>query len=73
MARRISVTVKPNAKHADITPLSDTEFRVAVTAPAQDGKANQALVEILAGYFKVSKSTITILRGHSARKKLVEL
>ena len=31
MARRISVTVKPNAKHADITPLSDTEFRVAVT------------------------------------------
>jgi uncharacterized protein len=73
MTRRISVTVKPNAKHADITPLSDTEFRVAVTAPSQDGKANKALIELLAGYFKVPKSTITILRGHSARQKLVEL
>ena len=73
MARRIYVTVKPNAKRADITPISDTEFRVAVPAPAQNGKANEALVEILAGYFKVPKSTITILRGHSARKKLIEL
>ena len=43
MTRRISVTVKRNAKHADITPLSDTEFRVAVTAPSQDGKANKPL------------------------------
>jgi uncharacterized protein len=73
MARRIYVTVKPNAKRADITPISDTEFRVAVPAPAQNGKANEALVEILAGYFRVPKSTITILRGHSARKKLIEL
>lgn len=73
MARRIYVTVKPNAKRADITPISDTEFRVAVPAPAQDGKANEALIEILAGYFRVPKSTITILRGHSARKKLIEL
>lgn len=73
MARRIYVTLKPNAKRSDITPISDTEFRVAVPAPAQNGKANEALVEILAGYFKVPKSTITILRGHSARKKLIEL
>ena len=73
MTRRISVTVKPNAKRAGITPISDTEFCVAVPAPAQDGKANQALVELLAGYFKVSKSSITILRGHSAQKILVEL
>ena len=73
MARRIYVTVKPNAKRADITPISDTEFRVVVPAPAQDGKANEALIEILAGYFRVPKSKITILRGHSARKKLIEL
>ena len=73
MVRRIYVTVKPNAKRVDITLISNTEFRVAVPAPAQHGKANQALVEILAGYFGVPKSTITILRGHSARKKLVEL
>ena len=73
MARRISITVKPNAKRAEITAISASEFRVAVPAPAQDGKANQALVELLAGYFQIPKTTITILRGHSGRKKLVEL
>lgn len=73
MARRISITVKPGAKRAGITPISATELRIAVSAPARDGKANIALVEILADYFKVPKSTITILRGHAGRKKLVEL
>ena len=73
MTRRIYVTVKPNAKRADIIAISATEFRVAVPVPAQDGKANHALIELLAGYFQIPKTTITILRGHSARKKLVEL
>ncbi|HVO96353.1 MAG TPA: DUF167 domain-containing protein [Terriglobales bacterium] len=73
MARRIYVTVKPGAKRAGVTPISPTELRVAIAAPARAGKANAALVEILAGYFNIPKSTITILRGHSARKKLIEL
>jgi uncharacterized protein len=70
MVRGIYGTIKPNA---GITPIFATEFRVAVSAPAQDGKANQALVELLASYFTVPKSTVTILRCHAARKKLVEL
>jgi uncharacterized protein (TIGR00251 family) len=73
MARNISVTVKPNAKLAAITKLTDSEYRVAVHAPAENGKANRALIELLARYFCVPKSAIRIIRGQFARKKLIEI
>lgn len=45
----------------------------SVRAAAQDGKANRALVDILADHFGVAKSTVKIIRGHSARHKLIEI
>jgi uncharacterized protein len=73
MARRISVTVQPNSRSAAITKISEGEFRVAVSEPARDGKANQAVIELLARHFGIPKSTIRILRGHSSRRKIFEL
>jgi uncharacterized protein (TIGR00251 family) len=73
MARRIRVTVKPQAKKPEITKITDSKYQVAVTAPARDGKANLELIEVLAGYLNLPKATIKILRGHSARHKLIEI
>jgi uncharacterized protein (TIGR00251 family) len=73
MAQNISVTVKPNAKSAAVTKLTETEYRVTLHAPAQDGKANRALIELLANYFHVPKLAIVIVRGEFARKKLVKI
>ena len=73
MARRIRVTVRANAKKPEVTKIADGEYRVQVCAPAQDGKANHALIEVLADYFKIPKSTIKILRGLSSRYKLIEI
>ncbi|HUF41336.1 MAG TPA: DUF167 domain-containing protein [Verrucomicrobiae bacterium] len=73
MARRIRVTVQPQARKREITEIADGEFRAAITAPARDGKANLALIELLAEYFKLPKSSIRILRGRSSRRKLVEV
>ncbi len=73
MARKISVTVKANARHSGVENVSDTEFIVTVRAPARDGAANRAVIEALAAYFAVAKSSLTIVRGQSARKKLVEI
>ena len=73
MTRRISVTVQPNSRSATVTQVSDKEFRAAVREPARDGKANLALIDLLARHFGVAKSTITIVRGQSARRKIVEL
>jgi uncharacterized protein (TIGR00251 family) len=73
MGRKIAVTVKPNAKKAEVTQLANGEYRVEVREPAQDGKANQAVIELLARYFGVPKSTVRINRGLSSRHKLLEL
>ena len=73
MARRIWVTVKPQARKEEILKLAGGEYRVSVHAPAQEGKANAAVIELLARYFSVTKSAITIVRGASAKRKLIEI
>lgn len=73
MARRISVTVKANARHSAVEKISDREFAVTVRAPARDGAANSAVIEALAVHFAIPKSSLTILRGQSARQKLIEI
>ena len=73
MARRISVTVKPNARKSLIAKLSETDYRISVHAPAQDGEANRVLIELLAQHFDVPKTTIRIVHGHFSRRKLVEI
>ena len=73
MARRISVTVQPNSRSATITKLNEREYRAAVREPARDGKANLAVTELLARYFAIPKSRITIIRGHTSRRKIIEL
>jgi len=73
MAPKIWVTVKPLAKHENVIPHSDGELLASVNAPANDGKANSRLIELLAEYFRTAKSNIRILRGQRSRKKLIEV
>ena len=49
----------------------DGVLRVSVTAPPRDGKANAALLELLAGTLGLAKSRLRIVRGHSSRDKAV--
>lgn len=48
-------------------------FRVYTTVAPTDGKANQAVIKILADFFKIPKSAVVILRGHTARDKVIEI
>jgi uncharacterized protein (TIGR00251 family) len=73
MGRKIAVSVKPNAKKAEVVRLSDAEYRIAVRAPARDGQANEAVIDLLADYFGVAKSAVKIIRGFSSRHKLLEV
>jgi uncharacterized protein (TIGR00251 family) len=73
MPRRISITIKPNARSAQITALSAVEYRATVREPAHDGQANEALLKLLSHYFGVPKSKIRIVHGHTSRRKIVDL
>jgi len=73
MGRRISVTVKANAKALSVVKMADGAFFVSVREPARDGAANRELITSLARYFDVPKSTIRVIRGHRSRYKIIEL
>jgi len=53
--------------------MPDGSLWVRVGAPAQEGKANEEVIEALAGHFRVPKSQIRILHGEATRNKLVEI
>lgn len=69
---RIEVKVTPKAA---VNRIIETEgmWRVYVTAPADDGRANKAVTKVLAKHFGVAPSAIEIVRGHSARLKLIDI
>jgi len=46
---------------------------VAVTAPAVEGKANEAVRKALAGAFGIRRQDVVIVSGERSRDKIVEL
>lgn len=68
----IKVKVFPKAKINEISRQGNF-FKVKVTAPAEKGWANKALIKLLAEYFKISKSQVVILAGEKSREKTVEI
>jgi len=50
-----------------------THLQARVSAPPEDGKANRALVELLAKKFNCAKSAIHIVSGETSRLKRVEI
>ncbi len=70
--KKINIKVIPNARRNSVSEEGGI-FKVRVTAPAVDGKANKAVIEVLSGFYKVKKRDIKILRGERSRDKLVEI
>ncbi|MFO0865231.1 MAG: DUF167 domain-containing protein [Gemmataceae bacterium] len=65
----LSVRAQPGAKRNAIVGEHGDALKVAVSAPADQGKANDALVEILARTLKLKGSQIELLSGRASRDK----
>ena len=72
LAMKISVQVKPGARENRVEPI-ETGLQVHLRARPDNGKANAALVCVLAEHFSVRKSQVTIKSGHRSRSKIVEI
>ena len=70
---RVCVRVTPRAKRASLESQSDGTFVVKVTEPADDGRANAAVIDALARHFGIPKRRVVILHGLCSRRKLVEI
>jgi uncharacterized protein len=70
---RVRVRVSPGAKTAAIVGPYGDGWKVRVAAPAEGGRANDALVRLLSETLALPRDAVTLVSGHAAREKIVEL
>ena len=68
---RLRVRVSPGASRSHVVGRHGDAWKMRVAAPPENGKANDALVALLAETLDVPRSSIEIAAGHSSRDKTV--
>lgn len=66
---KFTVIVKPNARKSAVEKIDEKTYKVSVAAAPAEGKANKAVIGLLAEYFDVPKSRIEIKSGYSSPRK----
>ncbi|MDD4909570.1 MAG: DUF167 domain-containing protein [Candidatus Omnitrophica bacterium] len=69
---RINIRVIPGASRDKIVK-ENGRLKVYVCAPAESGRANKAVIDLLADHFDKRKSGIEIVKGGHSRDKVVQI
>jgi hypothetical protein len=72
-AALLHVRVQPKARANAVKGWHGAALRVSVTAAPEDGKANRAVLALLAETFDVAPSSISLVRGAASRDKWFRL
>ena len=71
---RITVHAKPGSKKGPAVDVGDDGIvTVFLKERAVDGAANDGLIAVLADFYGVRKSAVSIASGHSSRHKIVDI
>ncbi|HZC29948.1 MAG TPA: DUF167 domain-containing protein [Gaiellaceae bacterium] len=70
---RLRLRVSPGARRAAIVGRHGDAWKVRVTAPAEAGRANEAVLRLVAKTAEVPRSAVSLVSGHAGREKIVEL
>ncbi|MDH6532691.1 uncharacterized protein YggU (UPF0235/DUF167 family) [Aurantimicrobium minutum] len=70
---RVVVRVKPGSTKGPLVEEVGDELVLFVREKAIDGAANEGVIALLAQHFGVAKSRVSVVRGHTARIKQVEI
>ena len=71
--KTLRVKVRPNARTNALVQQDDGTWVAQVKAPPVDGKANDALIALIARHFALRKSQVTVKHGATGRMKLVSV
>lgn len=63
--------VQPKSSRNAFTGIHGDSIKLALTAPPVDGKANKAVIQFLASFFKLKKKDIAIKHGWQSRTKSI--
>lgn len=72
-AIEFEVHVRPRASRSALAGVHDGILALRVCAPPADGQANAAVIDLLAAAFHVRTSAVEIVKGATARRKLVRI
>lgn len=71
---RLALRVQPGAKRsALLARLASGEWKVSVAAPPVEGRANEAVVELMSELLGVHRRQVGLARGASSRRKTIEV
>ena len=70
---KINVKAKPGSREEKVEKVDEQNFVVSVKEPPEKGKANEAIRNALAVYFKTGSSRVKIVSGYSSRNKIIEI
>ena len=71
---KINIKVIPRSSESKVVGnMFDGTLKIKLTTPPVDGEANAEMIKLLAKHFKVSKSSIEILKGKTSKNKVIEI
>ena len=70
---RINIKAKPSARENKVEKIDEINYIVSVKEPPIQGRANQAIIKLLAEYFNISPTQVRIVIGHTSRNKIIEI
>jgi uncharacterized protein (TIGR00251 family) len=69
----LSVRLQPRARRDEVVGMRGEAVVIRVNAPPVDGKANAALTAFVAKRAGVPKSSVSVVKGHTSRDKVVRV
>ena len=69
----LAVRVTPRAKRNAVVKTDDKSLKIYVTAPPEDGRANEAVVKLIADWLGVKRRQVEIVSGATSRNKVVRI
>jgi uncharacterized protein (TIGR00251 family) len=73
VSMRLRLRVSPGANRAHVVGRHGEAWKVRVAALPQGGRANEAVIQLLAETLSLPRESVTLVSGHGARDKIVQL
>ena len=70
---RLKLRVSPRSRRPGIAGRHGDAWRVRVAEPPEDGRANEAVLDLLSRTLDLPRSRFALVSGHSSREKIVVL
>jgi uncharacterized protein (TIGR00251 family) len=70
---RLHLRVSPGASRSSVVGRHGDAWKVRVAAPPEGGRANEAVIRLLAAELGVPAASVSIVSGHGSRDKIIAL